>query len=773
MFIVLKFMFFLLCSSTAFLISTQAAEYTNNASLCQALQASMPQRPSDAILQDALAHPDSLVYLSGEQLNVSHIPSFHFPTFAHTSLETQENQQVYEFSGNVYLQQGLQLIKAENLRYQTSDGKIEATGEVLYWDENLLAQSPEVHINQDRSGFAKDANYWLIERRARGRAARITRHDDQHIELQRADYTTCAGEQPAWQLRSRKTTLDLAKDVGVARDVSLYLGSYPVFYTPYISFPLGDQRKSGFLPPKLGYSTERGMEISIPYYWNLAPHYDVTFTPQFMTRRGLRLDTEARYLTQHSQGIWEWHLMPSDDKYEREDQRYQLKVEHVTQFTPRFNAALLYNQVSDNDYLADFSNTLETSSTTHLTRQLVSSYLGNGYLLQAGLLDYQTLSENPAARPYQRLPQIIAQTMLPEQSNRLHGVASAEYVYFERDLPDTSDYALPPNPTGHRLHSTLSLGFPWQPPWGFFKPKLSGYLTQYKLSNHGENNSLSRSLYSVSTDSGLFMERQMGSSNWLQTLEPRLFYVFIPHKAQKNIPIFDSAEYDFSFAQMFRENRFIGNDRIGDENRVALALTSRLLDATDGEEYLRASIGQSHHFTDRQVAVSNDADERNSSDVIAEIAARMAKNLTASQTLQYDSDDHTMVRSSTRLRYHNMHSGHTLNVAYRSRKNLREDLEQTDISWYLPVNKHWSAIGRWNYSLEHGKNLETFAGVEYNSCCWAVRLVGRRYLQNLEGDYSSGAFVQIELKGLAGFGRGTGEFLRDSISGFEDNLANY
>lgn len=759
----------LFCLLSWFYSPLNAEDYLNPSPLCRALQEQIPQRPAD--LQDAVAHEGTLVYLSGNQLDVSQMPNFHFPDFANTASEIAEDEQVYEVSGNVYLQREQQLVKAENLRYQKNDGTIKASGEVTFWDQGFIAQSPKVLINQDRSGSAQMAKYWLLEARARGEADTVIRHDLDNIELQQADYSTCPGDKPFWQLRARHTQLDLAQDIGVSRDVRLYLGKYPVFYTPYISFPLSDKRKSGLLPPKFGYSSERGVEASIPYYWNIAPNYDATFAPLIMTKRGVRLDTEMRYLSRHSQGVWEWHFMPTDNEYE-DAQRYQLQIEHLTQFTPRLSAALLYNEVSDNDYFSDFSNTLETSSITHLLRQASLTYLGSWYLLQAGLQNYQTLSENPAARPYERLPQITAQTLIPETNAHLHLSATAEYVYFERNLPDESDYALPPNPTGHRTHATLGVGLPWRSAWSFFKPKLTGYLTQYNLSDNGENDSLSRGLYSFSADSGLFMEREAGRG-LLQTLEPRLFYLFIPHEDQQDIPIFDSAEYDFSFAQMFRENRFVGNDRIGDENRVALALTSRLLDATDGEEYLRASIGQSYHFAERQVSLTNTVNDSDSSDIIAELAARIAQNLTATQTLQWDSDDHSMIRSSTRLRYHNPEQGQIFNMAYRSRKNLREDLEQTDLSWYWPVNKNWSAIGRWNYSLEHGKNLETFAGFEYNSCCWAVRLLGRRYLQNLEGDYATGAFVQIELKGLTGFGRSTGRFLSESIGGFEDNLTYY
>ncbi len=759
-----------LCCLTLIAPLLSAAEYTNSAPLCRGLESNMPKPPTT--LQDDVAHPNThTVYLSAKQLTVLNVPNF----MEETEKEPNLNQ-IYQFTGNVFLQRGQQMIKAQNLQYKKMDAQVEAKGDVTLWDDTMIARSPEVILTKQHTGTAKDARYWLLARPGHGSAEQITQHNPQYIELEETRYTTCFGDKPAWQLRSRKTELDLQEDIGTARDVKLYLGQWPVFYTPYITFPLSDKRKSGFLSPSFGYSKEHGAEISTPYYWNIAPHYDATISPMLMTRRGLRLNTEARYLTEHSQGVWEGAYLANDREFD-DEKRYQIKIEHLTQFTPRLNAMLAYNEVSDNKYFIDFGNTLETNSTTHLERHVGFNYLGSWYLLQGQLQNYQTLVKGAGARPYARLPQLTWQTLIPEQNKHWHWKAAAEYTYFDRNILPEDLTASIDQRTGHRAHTSLNFSLPWRQSWGFFKPKLTGYFTQYALNNTDDTQDSrhSRTLYSLSADSGLLLDRNFAQGKMLQTLEPRLFYLHIPYKDQSDIPIFDSAEYDFSFSQMFRENRFVGNDRIGDENRVAVALTSRFLNTQDGEEYLRVSLGQTYHFKDRRVTL-NTVDSSNSSDIITEVAARIAKDLTAAQTLQWDSDDRTLVRSSTRLRYHNLGAGQIINLAYRSRNNVdtsSQDIEQADVSWYWPLNKHWSTIGRWNYSLEHGKNLETFAGFEYNSCCWAVRLIGRRYFRNFEGDYATGAFLQVELKGLAGLGRNTSNFLNESIAGFEERLDAY
>ena len=753
---------YILLSTALLSVSVWAAEDEQpkpNAS-CQAINSHQaPVRPDLGTELDP-----GIVHLRAEEVNVSNVPDYR------RKLETINDEQIYEFTGNVYLQRDQQVVQAQALRYQKQDGHVTAQGNVTLWDPALVAHSPEIELDNQKNGVARDANYWLIERGGHGYAKQVKQQAGKLITLERASYTTCPEPEPFWQLDGRKTRLDLEKEEGVAKDIKLKIRGIPVFYTPYISFPLNDQRKSGFLPSKFGYNSEHGADISLPYYWNIAPNYDATFTPRIMTRRGVSLNTEFRYLTAQHQGLLQGSYLAQDNAYATDDARYQIKAEHNSLFSPRLYAQMTYNEVSDNDYFSDFGNTLEASSTTHLERRLDVGYNGDGYALLGRVQNYQTLAISPGARPYARLPQFIARTTLPEINNQLHWEASADYTYFDRDT-DIVDA-----PIGHRSHAQFSLSYPWRKPGKFFKPKLSAYYTQYNLDNVAtDDDSPSRFLYSLSADSGLIFERPLTlkQRSMTQTLEPRLFYLYVPYKDQNQLPIFDSAAYDFSFSQMFRENRFVGNDRISDENRIAVALTSRLVDNLDGDEYLRVSLGQSYHFQDRRVNISTEApaQDRNTSDLIAEIAARFAKDISVSQTFQWNTDNRDVVRSSTRLRYHNKAQGQILNLAYRLRKQDANDMEQTDASWYWKINDRWNAIGRWNYSLQHQRNLETFAGVEYNSCCWAMRLLARRYLNNVNSsDYASGVFVQVELKGLGGFGRGVSDFLYESIAGFEDRL---
>jgi len=315
------------------------------------------------------------------------------------------------------------------------------------------------------------------------------------------------------------------------------------------------------------------------------------------------------------------------------------------------------------------------------------------------------------------------------------------------------------------------VSYPFKKLAGFFEPKLRVDYTNYSLDSQTNEN---RFLYSATADGGLFFERTLdfNDSSLLQTLEPRLFYLYRPYKDQKNIPIYDSAETDFSFSQMFRDNRFSGIDRLSDENRIATSITTRFLGQETGEEYVKASIGQIYYFEKPQVTLPTQTRfiTDHNSDLLEEVSFRLSKNFTFSQNLQWNYQQKEIVKSSVALTYQPKGQNTVINLAHRLRKDLPEKMNQTDISWFLPVTNYLRVLGRWNYSLENSKHLETFAGFEYESCCWAIRLVGRRYLQNAQNDYSNGIYLQFEFKGLAGTGKTTNTFLKQSIPGFHSPL---
>jgi len=713
-----------------------------NPALCRSLKSFMPVRPNVPKFQDDNYH------LSANHADIQEIKGIKH----------------YLFNDDVLLQYQQRIVRADRVTYQEDTALLTADGNVTLWDNQLIAQSKTVHLRADRTGEAFETQYWLPKRRGHGEAVSAERLNQDQIKLQNTHYTTCDPNEETWRLQGKEIDLDFKEDQGVARNVTLRIKDVPVLYLPYLSFPLGDKRKSGFLMPSIGYSKNRGLEIATPYYFNLAPNYDDTLTPRLMTNRGLLLENEFRYLTETSRGKIMGEYLSNDREDVNHSNRYFWQLKNTTQFNSQWTGEIYYNKTSDARYFEDFGTTPEINNITHLEQRADLKFQNNLLRFTGRAQRYQTLLEDLNTKPYERLPQLLAETVQKKRNNQLYFQTTAEYVNFNRDDKEARN--------GKRSNLMSSISFPFKKLAGFFEPKLRVDYTNYNIDNVTQNEN--RFLYSTSVDGGLFFERSVdfNDSAFLQTLEPRLFYLYRPYKDQSNLPVYDSAETDFSFNQMFRDNRFSGTDRLSDENRLATSVTTRFLDQEKGEEYLKASIGQIYYFENPQVTLPTQTHlvKDNVSDILEEVSLRLSKEFTVSQSAQWNAQQRETVKSTVRLSYQPSGQNSVVNIAHRMRKDLAEKMNQTDVSWFLPITNYWRVLGRWNYSLENHKHLETFAGFEYESCCWALRLVGRRYLQNAQNDYSNGIYLQFEFKGLGGAGRTTNTFLQQSISGFHSPL---
>lgn len=682
--------------------------------------------------------------------------------FADSAL-IQEHEGISTFSGNVFLRRAEQLLFTPTLIYDRNKDVVSADQDFTLWDENFIVSGHRLQLHSNHQGEMNDAHYWLIGRRGRGKAEKVVQKDKETVYLEKASFTTCDPDNEIWRLESRKTTLDDSTATGTSRDVTIWVFGVPLFYSPYLSYPLDDKRRSGFLPPSAGSSDETGFELSIPYYLNLAPNYDATLTARLMSRRGPLLQTEFRYLTQTHGGTAKMEYLPYDTS--RREDRLLLALKHEGDLSPRWHTNIDFSYASDDRYFEELGNDLSIASTTHLERRGDLTYRGEGWGLLARLQAFQTLDRNPEAQPYKRFPQLVFKTELPPRNRQLNLAGSAEFVRFDRDSGELA------SPVGNRLDFNSSVSYPWRTPGTFLVPKLSAHYTFYDLKNleDAENSHPDRLLYNFTTDSGLFFERDLNllDTPLMQTVEPRLFYQYTPYEDQSDIPIFDTFLYDLSFWQLFREQRFNGADRIGDANQLTLALTSRLLRQYNGIEHLRASIGQTYYFRDRLVTLPDDPIETEaSSSLIAELASQLTEHWRGSATMRWNPHTQNTEYSVFRLRYLGSEE-RIFNISYR----LREDsLEQTDFSGYWPLENHWKVMGRWNYSLQDRKDLEIFAGLEYGSCCWAVRAVARRFLNTDEGDYLHGFFLEFALKGLGGLGKKADVFLEQSIPGYHDQF---
>lgn len=686
---------------------------------------------------------------------------------------------VSTFSGNVQVSQFDQAMQASRVSYDQKQDVITASGNVRYWDNTLFWTGEKASLERPKDlARGEQGRYRLLNMRGRGAARLINVETKNDItRLEDVDYTTCPGEIPAWKLAAKDIKLDHDADRGRAWHIFLRVRDVPVLYLPYLTFPISDKRKSGFLPPTFGSSSNSGADLEIPYYWNIAPNQDATFTPRILSDRGVVLGAQYRYLTHSGDGRFDLDLLPGDNKREGDD-RAAAGVKLNQRFArDRGTATVDYNWVSDKEYVEDFGTSLSLTSERFLLQRGTASYAGGTWSLFGQVLNYQSIDESLSSaddEPYKILPQVVFGYSPFGGNRRLNAHLVADTTYFEReDSVERED-----NVTGARLDLAPVLSFPMRSAGTFLVPSLKVRHTQYFLDDPQQrfNDRIERTLPLFSIDSGLTLERdfRFGRRGLLHTVEPRLFYLYVPKTGQGDIPVFDAGEYDISYFNLFRDNRFTGLDRVGDANQFSLGLTSRFVERNTGWEYFRASIGQQYFLRDREVQLlPGPAIEDNTvSPLNVEFAARLPSGWSAIYDLQWDPADGETEKSAVRIRYQ-PEEGKIVNAAYRFRDQSDRgefDLEQTDVSARWPITPNWSILGRWNFSLASSETLEAVAGVEYNNCCWGVRAVFRRFLRNTEREFDNAFFVQIELKGLAGLGSGTTTFLKRSIPGYENEF---
>ena len=671
---------------------------------------------------------------------------------------------VSRFDGDVEIVRGQNSIRAEVVTYDVDAGIFNAEGRAHLWDGAMIwaGESATYDLNSEISQLY-DGKYWLRNGRGRGYAGHLehSRRADLTV-LENVDYSTCPLSDEAWRVSAARIKLDHESDRGSASHAVLRIRDIPVFYFPYVNFPLSDKRKSGFLAPTMGTTNESGFDLQIPYYWNLAPNFDATITPRVLTDRGAMLGTEFRYLSHQAKGKFAVEYLPGDDIRNNKD-RSLVSLHHTQSFfNRRGRLRLTLNNVSDDEYFEDFGSSISVTSQRFLDRRATFNYRGENTNVYALVQAYQTVdnSISSSRAPYRRLPQISVRHRLP-RFGRLHTTLNADATYFDRD----------DSLTAGRINIAPSFSYKYTSPYLLLEPKLTLRHTQYFMDDPDSvfDDNESRSVPMLSIDSSLFLERnlELFGKTHLQTLEPRVFYLLVPNVDQTQLPRFDSGLLDVSFRNIFRDNRFTGGDRVGDANQVTTAITSRLLDTENGREAARISVGQIFYFRDREVVLPNGIENDDSvSELVAEAAAALGADWNLRGTVQWDPNEPQTQRSSIAVRYRpNLET--VLNFRYHFRR-AQSDVEQTDLSARFPLTDQIAILGRWNYSLQENRTLEAIGGVEYESCCWGARIIARRFLRNSEGAFDNGVFMQVHFRGLGGFGRKSGSLLRRGIPGYVD-----
>lgn len=684
-------------------------------------------------------------------------------------------------TGNVEITRNNQQITAESIDYNKEGNTADLSGKIKYWDDDMFLRSNIGHIEfESDQGTFSDADYILNRNRARGHADSISHHYPDQTRLKKVDYTTCDPDSNFWKLSASEIKLNHETKTGLGKNVVLKIKDIPVFYTPILSFPLSKERKTGFLFPSFGNSNRNGYEIRTPFYFNISPEADMTLAPRYMSDSGLMLDGELRYLLGEGHGQLDFQYLPNDNNFGGQD-RSLLSFHHDNPFGEGGDVTVVYNRVSDQQFFEDFGSSLNTTSTRFLDRRAEVSYLADWWQLSARVQDYQTTdtSINPLFRPYKRLPQIQFEAFSPFINKFLNFRLDSEISYFDRE-----NDLLANNVNGSRVDLYPSVSFPIYSASAYVEPRAGFRLTQYNLTDTGPfiKSNPRRSLPIFSLDSGVFFDRDVNlfGRSYLNTLEPRLYYLYIPYRDQSGLPVFDTGIYDFSFDSLFRENRFTGPDRITDANQITLAVTTRFMDYQSGIERGRFSIGQIYYMTNRDVFLPGGVIRTEaSSPLVAEAGLTVIDPWKFTSAIQWDPENHKTEKLGIYAQY-NPGPEKVLNMGYRVRRTTNSisspssltltDIEQTDVSFQWPINNQWSAVGRWNYGIPEGRTVDMFGGIEYRSCCWSFRAVARRFITDASGDYNTGIFFQIELNGLAGIGQNTAQFLQDNIPGFQSDF---
>lgn len=666
-----------------------------------------------------------------------------------------EASQTYRLEGQVSGVRENQFIEADKLVYDQATDFAKAQGSVRVEQDGrvIMAESAEFQLKENR-GEMHHARFWFQEQHLRGEAQNLFLQNKANTLLKGVFLTSCESGQEAWSLKASEIHLDTAANEGVAKHARVEFMHVPVFYFPYLSFPL-EGRKTGFLVPSFADSDDSGTEISIPYYWNLAPNRDATLTPRYMSKRGTLWQGEFRFLDEHHGGKVEAAYLGKDDVYG--DKRTLLAVQHDSSPARGWRTQVRYGEVSDGNYLDDLSSDLSLSSTTHLEQRGQVDYVGSLWQSSLKVQAYQTLDETiPAAeKPYDRLPQLTIQSRQVSLPLAMKFQLAGEAVQFDHEVGET----------GKRFHLEPSLSLPLESAGAFFEPRLTYRYTHYDLLNEDTDTTrdATRHLTSTSLDGGLVFERPtaLGGAR-VQTLEPRLFFLYTPYRKQDDLPVFDSSLVPVGFDQMYRSNRFVGVDRIGDAKQVSATLTTRWLDAY-GRELASAALGRIYYYDDRRTGLPGSVTETASESAwLAELKNQWTTALSSRLYMAWDAD----VNEWSSARFDSSYKKdrkRVLNLGFNYEKDL---LRQADVAFHWPIAPQWNLVARRYYSLRHDVNLETLAGLEFNSCCWAARIVRRSHrVDAASGSENASIWFQLELKGLTSVGRPVDSLLeRDILS---------
>ena len=692
--------------------------------------------------------------------------------------------------GNVEVTQGEREIRANEVEYNGNQRSIQSNGHIDYADPLVhVAGAGGSYSATDGAAF-HSADFTLIQRAARGTAQQMQLTPQGVLDLQGVMFTTCPAKDNSWQLQAREITLDTRSKIGTGRNARIDFMGVPVLYLPWVSFPLSSDRKSGFLFPGIGNTSDGGVQVSVPYYWNIAPNADFTFEPTAYTKRGIDLGGETRFLSEDQHAEIDWNYLPYDRNFG--DPRSRLRVNEVAELPADVRLTVRAENVSDTHYFEDFAQGPEGASTAFLNRSAALTYRTEHWRVEAEAQQYQTIDVVnlvSTQRPYARLPRVVVDADYSTGSAvMLRYGFDSEVVNFHRTIDG-------PDNDGWRGDLMPRVALDATGPGYFVRPAFAYRLTQYELDSLAlgqTQRAPSRALPIASFDAGLQFEKFTGSHHRHKlTLEPRLLYLYVPYRDQDQLPVFDTAVPDLNTIELFRTNRYVGADRVSDANQIAAGLTSRVLDAGDGRQFLALTVGQAYYFKTPRVTLPFEAPTAGKrSDFVMQLSVTAFQNWSADIGLQWDPENQRSERTLMNLQYKPA-DNKVINLAYRYERfqsidqppapAYQQGFDQIELSGAWPIRRNLDIFVRDVYALRdytrlgqtpaspvvetHGE-LERFVGFQYRSCCWRVRIGGRRFVNNHDGSQETGIWAQLELTGLASVGSASDASLSDEIRGY-------
>lgn len=696
-----------------------------------------------------------------------------------------------EASGNAEIRKGSTLLYGDRIRYFQDSDEAEATGNVKLLVQGDQVTGPRLRMRLgDTTGIFDEPVFNLaprefkgggggmagptltlveqpeqpkVESRGDARALRFDGQDEYRISDGR--FTTCKPGQDDWFINAEELDIDMGREVGTARNASVSFLGVTTPSIPWFNFSLNNQRKSGFLPPTFALSGKNGPEFTLPFYWNIAPNYDAIIAGHYMGKRGMQLQTEGRYLQPYNYGTVRYETLPKDHVLGEE--RHAYAWQHTAAYANGWSGLINVNGVSDDNYFRDLSGRLAVATQTYLPREGSVTYASSsGWWSTTGRVQrFQTLQDplNPVGIPYERVPQVTL-AALNQDLNYLDLGLLGEFVSFDH----------PTAVLGRRTIAYPSIAVPIQRPGGYFTPKIGLHATWYDLSNIPDPTTTpstqSRFVPIASIDTGLFFERDARwfDNDFVQTLEPRLYYLNVPYRNQDAIPVFDTGLADFNFSQIFSENTYVGGDRISNANQLTAAVTSRLISPTNGQEVIRVLLGQRYYYEDQRVGLPGVTPRTASfSPILAGLAGRVAPNWTAETTVQYGFSENQLERLNAGVRYSPAPAS-VASVAYRytnANQTTTGAINTIDVAAQWPLGGGFYGVGRYNYDLNGGKAVESLIGLEYNADCWILRGVVHQF-QTATQQETSVFYIQLELNGFSRIGSNPLEVLRRNIPGY-------